>query len=121
MSEKEKFLQIKDVKLFRKKLNEKYDVYSALDFIKCNGIWLASALNLYYYDREKNEDFLYQTVDIFDQRTMCIRDVVKNYCNNSLTEIKDHYEREIYSVERVEAIINHVKKMNENRKNKFVR
>lgn len=121
MSEKEKFLQLKDIKLFRKKLNEKYDVYSALDFIKCNGIWLASALNLYYYNREKDEDFLYQTVDIFDRKTMSIRDIVKTCCNYSLAEIKDHYDREIYSVERVEARINHVKKMNENRQNKFVR
>lgn len=115
------FLNHKDIKLFRKKINEKYDIYSALDFINCNGIWLATALNLYYYNRETDEQFLSNTVDIFDRRTMSIKDVVKYCCNHHLVEIKDHYDRENYSIERVESIIAHVKKMNENKKNKFVR
>lgn len=121
MSEKEKLLNHKDIKLFRKKLNEKYDIYSALDFIDCNGTCMAVALNLYYYNREIGQDYLHKTCDIFDRRTMCIKDAVKSCCNLHLAEIKDHYDRENYSIKRVEAIIDLLKKNNENRKNKFAR
>lgn len=109
-----------EINLFKKNLNEKYDFFSALDFIYCNGAFLAAALNLYYYNRETEEEFLHKTCEIFDRRTMTIKGEVKKLCNNILKEIKDHYDREEYSIKRVEAIIKLARENNKNIKNQFM-
>lgn len=109
------------IKLFRKQLNEKYDVYSKLDFIHSNGSFLAACLNMYYYNREKEEDFLYSTLHIFDWMSLSIKDSVERVGNHILSEIKDHYDREEYSVERVEAYIKSTKERNKGYKYKYVR
>lgn len=121
MSKREQFINSENINLFTLQLNEKYEVYAKLDFINCNGIWLATVLNIYYYNIQTNEDFLCKTCDIFDRRTMIAKDCLKSCCNYHLAPIEDHYKKENYSIERVESIIADVKKMNENKKNKFVR
>lgn len=117
----------KEINLFRKKLNPKYECFTQLDWILCNGTKQVIALNYYYHNLETQEDILDWTMKIYDMEFLACETKTKKDMNDRLERLSKSHDYRLtleapckdFSVEYVEMHIDLMKKCNKVCKHKY--
>lgn len=121
-------VNFEEIQLFRKKLNEKYECFTQIDWIICNGKKQAVALNYYYHNLETKEDILDWTMKIYDMQSLACAEKTKKDMNDRLEILSKSHDHRLqlqspykaFNIEYVEMIIDLNKKRNVGYKHKYM-